>query len=351
MGYHDGRDIPNYWAYAQQLRAPGPHVRAERVVEPARAPVHGLGVVGALHEARRPDELRQRAPTAGVAAGLPPPVGQAQPDARLRLDRPHLSPARARGQLGVLRGQGQRARLRRRRGHQLPARAPAAHGTPGIWNPLPYFDTVKDDGQLGNIQPLKNFYDGRQGQARCRPCPGSCRRRVSEHPPALDQPRPEPTSPGSINAVMQGPDWTSTAIFLAWDDWGGFYDHVVPPSGRRERLRPPRARPRDQPLRHAGLRRPPDAELRRLREVHRGRLPRRRSASTRRPTAAPTRAPTCARTLPILGDLRADFDFSQPPRPPFLLPTDPKTDLITTHPRLTPWHPVGPRSATAHRRA
>lgn len=33
-----------------------------------------------------------------------------------------------------------------------------------------------------------------------------------------------------INAVMQGPDWTSTAIFLTWDDFGGFYDHVAPPS-------------------------------------------------------------------------------------------------------------------------
>jgi phospholipase C len=32
-----------------------------------------------------------------------------------------------------------------------------------------------------------------------------------------------------INAVMQGPSWDSTAIFLTWDDWGGFYDHVVPP--------------------------------------------------------------------------------------------------------------------------
>ena len=28
---------------------------------------------------------------------------------------------------------------------------------------------------------------------------------------------------------MRGPDWGSTAIFLIWDDWGGFYDHVVPP--------------------------------------------------------------------------------------------------------------------------
>src|SRR5450756_2906813 len=33
-----------------------------------------------------------------------------------------------------------------------------------------------------------------------------------------------------INAVMSGGDWSSTAIFLAWDDWGGFYDHVVPPN-------------------------------------------------------------------------------------------------------------------------
>lgn len=32
-----------------------------------------------------------------------------------------------------------------------------------------------------------------------------------------------------INAIMQGPDWNSTAIFLTWDDFGGFYDHVPPP--------------------------------------------------------------------------------------------------------------------------
>jgi phospholipase C len=33
-----------------------------------------------------------------------------------------------------------------------------------------------------------------------------------------------------VNAAMRGKDWKSTAIFLAWDDWGGFYDHVTPPS-------------------------------------------------------------------------------------------------------------------------
>ena len=54
--------------------------------------------------------------------------------------------------------------------------------------------------------------------------------RVSEHPPALGQRRPGVRHRASINAVMRGPDWNSTAIFLAWDDWGGFYDHVVPPT-------------------------------------------------------------------------------------------------------------------------
>jgi phospholipase C len=32
-----------------------------------------------------------------------------------------------------------------------------------------------------------------------------------------------------LNAVMQGPDWNSTVVFVTWDDFGGFYDHVAPP--------------------------------------------------------------------------------------------------------------------------
>lgn len=27
---------------------------------------------------------------------------------------------------------------------------------------------------------------------------------------------------------MSGPNWRDCAIFISWDDWGGFYDHVVP---------------------------------------------------------------------------------------------------------------------------
>jgi len=33
-----------------------------------------------------------------------------------------------------------------------------------------------------------------------------------------------------INAIMQGPLWNSTAIFVTWDEAGAFFDHVVPPN-------------------------------------------------------------------------------------------------------------------------
>jgi phospholipase C len=101
--------------------------------------------------------------------------------------------------------------------------------TPGIWNPLPYFDTVRQDNQLGNIQSVDNFY----AQAKAGTLPAVSwvvpSGPVSEHPPAA-------TSAGQsyvtslINAAMASPDWSSTAIFLSWDDWGGFYDHVFPPT-------------------------------------------------------------------------------------------------------------------------
>jgi len=32
-----------------------------------------------------------------------------------------------------------------------------------------------------------------------------------------------------VDAIGHGPDWNSTAIFIVWDDWGGWFDHVVPP--------------------------------------------------------------------------------------------------------------------------
>jgi phospholipase C len=50
---------------------------------------------------------------------------------------------------------------------------------------------------------------------------------VSEHPPASVCVG-ENWTVQMLNALMQGPDWSSTAVFLTWDDFGGFYDHVPP---------------------------------------------------------------------------------------------------------------------------
>ena len=100
--------------------------------------------------------------------------------------------------------------------------------TPEIWNPLPDFTDVHEDGQLSNIQDVSRFLeDARLGHlpAVSWVIPNS---KNSEHPPSL-------VSDGQryvqslIDAVRHGPDWSSTAIFLTWDDWGGFYDHVTPP--------------------------------------------------------------------------------------------------------------------------
>ena len=51
----------------------------------------------------------------------------------------------------------------------------------------------------------------------------------SEHPP-WSTCLGEGWTVRQFNAVMQGPDWESTALFLTWDDFGGFYDHVPPPN-------------------------------------------------------------------------------------------------------------------------
>ncbi len=93
------------------------------------------------------------------------------------------------------------------------------------------FLDVKEDGQMGNVQSLNNFYGAVKDTSECG-LPNvswiTPNEKVSEHPPAL-------VSSGQayvttlINSIMKSPCWGSTAIFLSWDDWGGFYDHVVPP--------------------------------------------------------------------------------------------------------------------------
>ena len=123
---------------------------------------------------------------------------------------------------------------------------------------------------------------------------------------------------GLINAVMQGPDWDSTAIFLAWDDWGGFYDHVAPPNVDEN----------GYGLRVPGLVISPyarrgyidhqtlsfDAYVKFIEDdfLQSSRL-------DPRTDGRPDPRPDVRENISILGDLRADFDFSQAPRPPAVL--------------------------------
>lgn len=68
--------------------------------------------------------------------------------------------------------------------------------TPGLWNPLLYFDTVKQDGELGNIQPLTNFYDAARRGALPAVTWIAPTDKVSEHAPAKISTASN-TSPGS----------------------------------------------------------------------------------------------------------------------------------------------------------
>jgi phospholipase C len=51
---------------------------------------------------------------------------------------------------------------------------------------------------------------------------------ASDHPPVQLEPGQNFVAQ-AVNAIMNSQYWTSTAIFITWDDWGGFYDHVAPP--------------------------------------------------------------------------------------------------------------------------
>ena len=111
----------------QGLRPPRPHVRTQRVVEPARPLVLGIGVGGLLHAGGQSLQLRQRdqGQSSGKAPGVPrrlrrrvrPKEEQAgqhhpEPPAHLCLDRPDLPAAQGPRQLGLLRRQRHGAGLR-----------------------------------------------------------------------------------------------------------------------------------------------------------------------------------------------------------------------------------------------
>jgi len=53
--------------------------------------------------------------------------------------------------------------------------------------------------------------------------------KTNEHPPNSTC-YGENWTVNNMNALLNGPDGPSSAVFIVWDDFGGFYDHIVPPA-------------------------------------------------------------------------------------------------------------------------
>ncbi len=324
MGYHDAREIPNYWRYAQDF------VLQDHMYAPLASwslPEH-LALVSAWSAfcTRRDDPSSCRDSPQRVE--LPPDVSNprvlsygpkvdqpnyAWTDLTWLLAHAHVS---WRYYLAV----GAEPDCRNAAQVTCPKVRQRPHTT-GIWNPLPYFTTVRQDHQLANIQDTQHLYRA----ARTGTLPSVAwvipNHGTSEHPGTrITDGQAYVTR--VVNAIMQGPDWSSTAIFLTWDEAGGFYDHVAPPvvGGNQFGLRvpglviSPYARQGlidDQTLSF-------DAYVRFIEDrfLHGARLD---PATDGRPDPRPS----VRETAPGLGDLAADFDFSQAPRPPVLLPERP----------------------------
>jgi phospholipase C len=105
-------------------------------------------------------------------------------------------------------------------------------GVPSIWNPAPYFHWVKAKGPAylkAHNPDVEQFLADVKNGALPQVSWIVPANAYSEHPPeGVTRGMEYVTS--LVNAVMQSPYWSNTAIFIAWDDWGGFYDHVVPPN-------------------------------------------------------------------------------------------------------------------------
>jgi uncharacterized protein (TIGR03437 family) len=101
--------------------------------------------------------------------------------------------------------------------------------TYSYWNPLPAFPAVKNDpAQFSRLTDATQFYTDAQNGTLPQVSWVIPNSEFSEHPPANVATGMNYVT-GLVNAVMNSPLWKSTAIFIAWDDWGGFYDHVDPP--------------------------------------------------------------------------------------------------------------------------
>jgi phospholipase C len=320
LGWHDAREIPNYWTYANQF------VLQDNMFEPNASwslPQHlfmvsewsakcsalddPLSCKNAMAAPTGPSDLWT---SSNGQSGTSP--NYAWTDLTWLLHKNNVT-------WGYYVATGDEPDCRDDAADCVPHHQKAT--TPGIWNPLPGFTTVQQDNQLANIQPTATFLAAAKSgtlPAVSWVVPDQAH---SEHPPAkISAGQAYVTS--LINAVMQGPDWNSTAIFLGWDDWGGFYDHVVPPSVDQNGygLRVPglviSPYARNGFIDHQTL--SFDAYTKFIEDDFLGGA-RIDPATDGRPDPRPDVRENAAQ----LGNLTSDFDFSQDPRPPLILEPNP----------------------------
>ncbi len=322
LGYHDAREIPNYWAYAGQF------VLQDHMFEPNASwslPAHLFEVSGwSAICTKRSDPMSCK--DALQSPDLPPDF-LAVARARLGVVK---TPDYAWTDLTFLLHQSgvswayyvaEGTEPDCEHDEMVCTPRPQSAGTPGIWNPLPWFDTVHQDDELGNIKTLDDFYKAASSGTLPAVTWIAPNGATSEHPPALVS-TGQAYVTGLVNAVMQGPDWDSTAIFLTWDDWGGFYDHVAPPTVDKNGygLRVPgiviSPYARTGFIDHQTL--SFDAYLKFIEDLFlRGQ---RLDPKT---DGRPDSRSVVREDAGQLGDLFRDFDFNQGARPPLVLPEHP----------------------------
>ena len=320
MGWHDAREIPNYWAYAEHF------VLQDHMYAGVRSwslPAHLDMVSGWSASCTVVDDPMSCHTDLGEPQGV---VGQGF-DARPGAD--DVTPYAWTDLTYLLHAAGVTWKY-----YVSPGEQPdcdndkmfcrAEHQsvkTPDIWNPLPGFETVHQDGQLRNVVNSDQYFaDAALGSlpAVSWIVPNEI---DSEHPPASIR-AGQAWVTQIVDSAMEGPEWDSTAIFLSWDDWGGFYDNVIPPDVNQQGygLRVPglviSPYAKEGFVDHSQL--STDSYLvfieddfltgKRLDPKLDGR---------------PDSRPFVAEDAPGLGDLREDFDFSQAPRPPLPLATYP----------------------------
>jgi len=198
--------------------------------------------------------------------------------------------------------------------------------TPAGKNPLPGFTSLYETAQQSHIRTHRDFIQA--ARAGTLPSvswvvPGN---RVSEHPASVAGiQKGMAYVTRLVNAVMRGPAWERSAIFLTWDDWGGFYDHVPPvvvdELGYGIRVPGLLISPyaRRGYIDHQTLTFDAYLKLIEDRFLDGERLD---PATMSRPDPRPV----VRETLPVLGDLSAEFDFTQAPRPPLILDPTPFKD-------------------------